>query len=181
MRFDDLYHDLLQEDINVKRGRGSSTSLFNNSALSRAISEKNAYNTREIALEIPIDMFIVLAKNLNNISKIKIDSIKSAISTNQKLDDIPYIRIDNDYGDVGSWFVTGHEGRHRSLVLKELGYTTIPVVFKSNSNIKHLRYIDNPKFEISSIKNEDGNRTVRMGLIYSGNRFLSSNPQIKVI
>src|SRR5690606_37464513 len=61
-------------------------------------------------------------------SRQSVEIIKQAIESGSKIPDVPFIQIRDSDSTV-----VGHEGRHRAMALKALGYETMPVVFKSNS------------------------------------------------
>lgn len=174
----DLIKKIINESLNESVGTGH---LFDSGARARAVSIKNSRNTREIALEIPIDLFLALAKKVNQVDSQKIDSIKSHIQKGGKLKDIPYLLLDNDDGNADSWYVIGHEGRHRAIFLKSIGYNSMPVVFRSLSEIRETRYIDNPNFAIDLIKNEDGNRSFKFDLSFINGRFVTKINSIKIL
>lgn len=176
-----LVQDSIRQSINENVGRGSAEHLFNSGALARVKADKNSHNTREIGLDIPIDLFLALAKKASQVSDRKLDNIKSHIDMGGKLDDVPYLLLDNNNGFADDWFVVGHEGRHRAIYLKSIGYSSMPVRFKSMSILETSRYIDNPNFSIDLIKNEDGNRSFRFNLSYSNGRFVTKMNSIKIL
>jgi hypothetical protein len=104
---------------------GSARSLFDEEALSKA--EKQNSKSREILIDMPIDDFLALAEKAKGVTQ-KAAEIRKMLDAGKKLSSIPYLNIDQEGKDAR---VTGHEGRHRAMVAKEMGYTTIPVVLIS--------------------------------------------------
>jgi len=90
------------------------------------------WKSRTKLVEMPIDDFLALAAKIPSdpvhtaISKSKMDNIRKAIEAKKPLADIPFLHF-NTAMDKTTAQISGHEGRHRAMVLKELGYETMPV------------------------------------------------------
>ena len=92
--------------------------------------DADALKSRETATTISPDEFLNLVDDLPE-SRVQIDSekfIREQISKGEALE-TPYLLFDLD--DNGVATVTGHEGRHRARVLKEMGITEMPVRLRS--------------------------------------------------
>lgn len=83
-------------------------------------------------VDMPIDEFIGLAEPIPDddekrhtpMEEFKAD-VLAGKSTNW---DIPYLVIKEN--EDGIWKVVGHDGRHRGMLLKSIGYETMPVLLK---------------------------------------------------
>ena len=100
---------------------------FNEEALSNA--KMQSVGSRDILVEMPIDDFLSAAKTGLDSSKLAVT--RSLIKEGKPFDSIPSLSFKNN-GD-GTGQVTGHEGRHRALALKEKGDNTIPVILTSQA------------------------------------------------
>ena len=92
--------------------------------------EANAPKSRETATTISPDEFLNLATDLPE-NRVDLDSekfIREQIAKGEPLD-TPFLNFELD--DKGVATVTGHEGRHRARILKEMGITEMPVRLKS--------------------------------------------------
>jgi len=92
--------------------------------------DADAPKSRETATTINPDEFLDLVTDLPE-NQVQIDSekfIREQISKGEPLE-TPYLLFDLD--DNGVATVTGHEGRHRARVLKEMGITEMPVRLRS--------------------------------------------------
>jgi hypothetical protein len=87
------------------------------------------YKDRSKLIRMNIDDFLALSEQLPNPYPQKKDRIKKVIAEGQKLESVPVLLYDAE-GDRA--VVSGHEGRHRAIVLKEMGYTEMPVEFRGN-------------------------------------------------
>lgn len=83
-------------------------------------------------VDMPIDEFIGLAEPIPDddeqrhapMEEFK-DDVLSGKATNW---DLPYLVIKEN--EDGIWKVIGHDGRHRGMLLKSIGYDTMPVLLK---------------------------------------------------
>lgn len=69
-----------------------------------------------------------MAKTISAPDKSKYAGVDTAIKNGVKLDDIPFLMLANN-GTTAS--ITGHEGRHRAMALKQLGVDLMPIVIKA--------------------------------------------------
>ena len=92
--------------------------------------EADAPKSRETATVMSPDEFLNLATDLpeTEVSKESDKFIREQIAKGEPLD-TPYLNFELD--DKGVAKVTGHEGRHRARILKEMGITEMPVRLKS--------------------------------------------------
>jgi len=67
------------------------------------------------------DKFLSLAKKLEHPSKTSLAYLKDKMSNEKPL---PYLML---WVDMNNKKVTGHEGRHRAMIAKELGIEKLPV------------------------------------------------------
>lgn len=120
------------------------------------------YKSRDILIEMPIDDFLNLAESLNQTesTKKRVSDLVESIKQNG-LKEIPFLSIESMGSKTFNLKVYGHEGRHRSLALKELGYTHMPVLMRATP-IRWSEQGDTNKFDYYSdwpqrILNEEGN------------------------
>ena len=143
----------------VGAGERHSDHLFDQTALGEAANQTSG--SREKLINMPIDDFLSMARSFSDNangkpSEGKLRSIRNALSETGKLPTgvggrIPFLKFRNT--EHGWAEVTGHEGRHRALALKEQGYTHMPVVLESDSghtirwgkqdNPDHMDYVQN--------------------------------------
>jgi hypothetical protein len=103
--------------------------------------EKNRtpdYKSRDKLIEMPIDEFLALADEGRVESKIK-DAV-ALLDKGIKFRSLPILIVGTD-GKV-----SGHEGRHRAMALRERGYTTMPVILRSD-NIRWSEQLDPDNFD----------------------------------
>jgi hypothetical protein len=82
------------------------------------------YKSRSKLISLRISKFLDLAAPLNKPEEYKIENIKGFLQKGEKIDSIPFLKTETEDGIAK---VVGHEGRHRALVLKEMGYSYMPV------------------------------------------------------
>jgi hypothetical protein len=98
-----------------------SYSYFDEGALKEAANQND--KSREILVDMPIDDFLEAAKK--EVSESKLEGTRALVAEGTPFNSIPQLSFKNN-GD-GTGRVTGHEGRHRAMALREQGETTIPV------------------------------------------------------
>lgn len=104
----------------------ASSTLFDPRAVQSAVKQANDPKAKETLAFVRPQDFLALSAPLERPNKEKLDSIRQAIQTNTPLRDIPYLemRVSKDQSRAR---VTGHEGRHRAMVLMEQGIEYMPV------------------------------------------------------
>jgi hypothetical protein len=128
-----------------------SLDLFSPEAVNEAV--RNAQNVKAketLAFIKPAD-FLSLARKLDRPDADKLNSIRKAISENKPLDDVPFLILDVSK-DRSRARVSGHEGRHRAMVLAEQGVEYMPV------RVMPQEYIGSDKQwgpAYSKVRNED--------------------------
>jgi hypothetical protein len=139
---------LLESNVSAK-------DLFDNSAITR--NKSIQYKGRTKLIEMRIDRFLDLTEKLDTPEEQKIHNIKEIIKKGIKFSDLSFLKTETE-GSIAQ--VIGHEGRHRAIVLKELGYITMPVVI-SDSNIRWSEQEDSTSYDYkkdfpTKIKSENG-------------------------
>jgi hypothetical protein len=122
------------EQIRANKIDLTSDKYFDDTALGNAKNQNS--KSRDILVYLTPDEFLSIAKS--GIDKTKAERVKSIGDAGQKFSDIPQISFENDGN--GFAYVTGHEGRHRAMYLKEKGVANIPVVMRSTT----LNAVDRP-------------------------------------
>jgi len=101
--------------------------------------------SREILIpEMPIDEFLTLADTLPSPDVDKVKTVQGVLDRGEQFQDIPFLQADN-YGTYAT--ITGHEGRHRAMALRDLGETTMPVYLKvgPSSEAQGIRWTEQTK------------------------------------
>jgi len=93
-----------------------------------------AWKSRERLTSIPIDAFLKLASPIEGDDSDKIARVKKVIDSGGQFSSLPFLitGTDNNGDQEVLGDGEGHEGRHRAMALRDLGYTHIPVVLKSD-------------------------------------------------
>ncbi len=99
---------------------------FDKKAVAQAAKQNDA--SREILVDMPIDDFLAAAKQ--EVSASKLANARKLVAEGVPFETVPSLQIANEGG--GKAKVTGHDGRHRAMALKEQGETTIPVRLTSS-------------------------------------------------
>ena len=94
---------------------------FTEQAVRSAVKQAEAYKSREALTLMNIDEFLNLAQK--GYAPDKFDALRDV----EKFDEVPFLSMRYKDGSDGVAHVTGHEGRHRAMTLKERGETHIPV------------------------------------------------------
>lgn len=89
-------------------------------------------------IDMPIQDFLNMAKRQSEPDMYKYNRVKNAVEQGIPLKDIPYLSFNSD--NKGLAKISGHEGRHRALVLQEKGYTHMPVNIEGNNGKARLAW-----------------------------------------
>ena len=135
-----------------KATEGGSRHLYDKQMLGYAM--RFLRDAPEIGVDMEPEAFLKFARELRNPDPNKLKSIRDAIKLQKPLYDIPLLNIARRPGEPIA-DVVGHEGRHRAIVSRDLGYKTFPVRFRA------------ARFEIPTSKSQ-GIRFGRQDLDYSG-------------
>ena len=118
-------------------------------------SARNLLPNNERLVYISPENFLKLAKVIKNkfgYGKDKMKGVKKLIKTGTPFSEIPYLRIMPAYELDDDWVehiipdtgqVWGHEGRHRAMNLKALGWKKMPVILKFDQLNRVPKYIMN--------------------------------------
>jgi hypothetical protein len=131
---------ILNKEENTSKSAGSliDQNLFNENALAK--QDDQAYQ-----VNMTPDQYLSLTRKIESgdleNTKERTQRIKDAIKKGGKIENYPYLYIKKE-GD--NFLVTGEEGRHRALVLKELGVKQMPVMIRgigsAKDGIENKRY-----------------------------------------
>jgi len=99
---------------------------------SKAVKGLNeGHKSREKVVMVSPDEFLRLVDELSTVGKGEIDTLVEVAKT-KGFDSTPVITFTHD--GKGTATISGHEGRHRMLALKELGVKQVPVRFVSDAS-----------------------------------------------
>lgn len=125
----------LNESIQVLREfqpRGTRGDKF---FTSKAFQVDQNFRSREMILYMHPQTFLKLADPIQEKersgSQKKTDGVKSVLTSGEKFDTLPYMRVDRSRGGIAK--VVSHDGRHRAMALNEIGVDSIPVRFESEN------------------------------------------------
>jgi hypothetical protein len=129
---------LIKENNSKSAGSLIDQNLFNENALAK--QDDQAYQ-----VNMTPDQYLSLTRKIESgdleNTKERTQRIKDEIKKGGKIENYPYLYIKKE-GD--NFLVTGEEGRHRALVLKELGVKQMPVMIRgigsAKDGIENKRY-----------------------------------------
>jgi hypothetical protein len=92
------------------------------------------YKSKNKLVSMPIDQFLLLAERLDTPNKEKQERVSKRIEAGEQFSEVPILFFGTWSSDMPKEQakVTGHEGRHRALQLKKMGYTHMPVELKGD-------------------------------------------------
>jgi hypothetical protein len=92
------------------------------------------YKSTKKLVSMPIDQFLTLAKRIKTPQKDKQEGVSKRIEAGEQFSEAPYLNFGTWSSDMpeGQAKVTGHEGRHRAMQLKKMGYTHMPVELRGD-------------------------------------------------
>ena len=125
---DDDYLDVWQHKKNRADNarKVNALSPFSQKAVDSTMEEVNASKSRHTLMYMTPDEFLTVAEELKDGPDTeKQATVEKAWTEKGEFDSIPNLTFENN-GD-GTATVVGHDGRHRAMKLKELGYTTMAV------------------------------------------------------
>jgi hypothetical protein len=93
-----------------------------------AFNKKEGFKSRSKIVRMSIDDFLNIVTPLPSEQS---QEAQKSFDAGIKWESIPYLGIKTDENGVAK--ITGHEGRHRALVLKRAGYTEMPVEIRDRS------------------------------------------------
>ena len=124
MDFQELFPELFNANVDQTTTAARPTPKFTPSP------ETNAFKSRETATVMSVEDFLNLAETLPE-DQVNLESeafIRNQIAKGEPLE-TPFLTF--SLGAKGVATVTGHEGRHRARVLREMGVTEMPVRLRS--------------------------------------------------
>jgi hypothetical protein len=92
------------------------------------------YKSKNKLVSMPIDQFLTLAERLDTPTTDKQERVSKKIKADEQFSEAPYLYFGTWSSDMpeGQAKVTGHEGRHRAMQLKKMGYTHMPVELRGD-------------------------------------------------
>lgn len=92
------------------------------------------YKSKNKLVSMPIDQFLTLAERLDKPRKDKQERVSKMLEAGEQFSEPAYLTFGTWSSDMpkGQAKVTGHEGRHRAIALKKMGYTHMPVMLKGD-------------------------------------------------
>jgi hypothetical protein len=107
---------------------------FDPKAIEKANQEASEYKSRLTVIRMQPDQFLQMAEKLGSegaadISPEKTKTVAGVLERGEKFSSLPHLGFEIDQ-KTGKAKVTGHEGRHRAMALKNLGATSMPVVLR---------------------------------------------------
>lgn len=121
------------------------------------------FKSRTKLVNMPIDDFLSVAKYTTGFGP-KLENVRGILNSGNKISSIPQLYVSGtESPDIHE--VTGHEGRHRAMVLKERGHTHIPVNI-IHSSIRWSEQSDPNRFDYKEnwptrLNGEDGLNTIK--------------------
>ena len=103
-------------------------------------SAETGFKSRYKLISMDINDFLRLAKLGKQ--DVKLAEATDRVNKGVKFTSLPYLYMDREGKNLR---VTGHEGRHRAMALKQAGYTTMPVEIRSD--IRWSEQTDPDKFD----------------------------------
>lgn len=136
-----------------------STHLFSRNKISS--NDRPEWKSREKLVSMNIDTFLTLAKA--GFYEPKLRAVQEIIRRGDEISELPYL-IAYETDEEATFAVDGHEGRHRAMALKRMGYKTMPVLLRTS--IRWSEQDDPQKFDYKAVWpkqliNEDGNARLR--------------------
>jgi hypothetical protein len=118
-------------------------------AVDAALSASSHFNPAKLpgTVEIPIEQFLKMALPTTTPGGVpeKLGRVRATLARGEKFFHVPHLTIENGK-------VVGHEGRHRAMVLREMGYSTIPVLLKG------------APAGAFTLESQDGKHTITLGM-----------------
>lgn len=159
----------LKPEESIKFFKGAEPETFN-----QAVNQNKNRRNRVL---MPIDQFLALAKE-DDVDPNKLKNAREIIAKGGQFEDrgflgIPELFFNTSEKNPTIAKVTGHEGRHRALALKEAGYTHMPVDVEGNirwseqSNKDSFDYQKNLPMHLA---NQDGNWVMPFPFDRDGNQ-----------
>jgi hypothetical protein len=130
-------------DVNnpdIRYSLRDATNMFDPDEVKKA--SKTEWKSRYKLINMSIDDFLRLAKFGKQDSKLA--EANKRVEEGVKFTSIPYLYVDREDGNLR---VTGHEGRHRAMALRQAGYGTMPVELRSNTRWSEQADPDNFDYE----------------------------------
>lgn len=157
--FDSVYEAVTLLVENSQITKSSNTPFFSERAYSGLREPK--YKSREKLIDMDIDDFLLMALPTSG-DNYKQQTVDDLVARGIQFEDLPYLITKTGWN--GESQVVGHEGRHRAMKLKSLGYTTIPVVIR-DSRIRWTEQINGNKFDYieqwpTVLISEDGSASI---------------------
>jgi hypothetical protein len=92
------------------------------------------YKSTKRIVSMPIDQFLTLAEKLEKPTSEKQERVAKRIEAGEQFNEVPHLYFGTWSSDMpeGQAKVTGHEGRHRAMQLKKMGYTHMPVELRGD-------------------------------------------------
>jgi hypothetical protein len=144
---------------------------FDENQLTRAIEDSFDPKSRSTLSLMSPDEFHKMAYNrpegheFQAYTQDKHQSIRDGLASDNGLRAIPYLLVDTDKN--GKLYVTGHEGRHRMDMFKEIGIDKVPIVIKHATSRWGEDKVPStvrpqPKIDFSAYISEDTPRPIRV-------------------
>lgn len=140
-----------ERGIRLNPQDADSAQMFNEAAM-RSLTQQSP-KSRDFPIAMPIDDFLQLAKTGGRSRKM--EGVNRLLDEDRPFSSIPHLRFEID--EAGLAVVSGHEGRHRAMALRERGYTHIPVILQSLS--MRWRDMDQKQGLPKQLKSEDWKKT----------------------